>query len=166
MNIDTKDKFYTDKHQKTTLSDGFNVTVVGKPTIAPQVVISLIYHKILKLDRLIMFRRFMGFFSNKPNQNQCNNTQKSGYLSLSNLCSEINHIPSKTPSVKTASLQNIIAATILKINTKRSLVANIAKNQAATKLEQIEENTFNWALVIVNINSTLAGIKYAVNKSL
>lgn len=37
-------------HQKTALADGFNVTVVGKPTIVPYTELMIIYHKRPKLS--------------------------------------------------------------------------------------------------------------------
>ncbi len=88
------------------------------------------------------------FTKGYPNQRQRDNTQKSSYLRLSNLLCQIeNHISSKSSSVKTANLQNTITATILKVNTSKSFVTNMAAIQPATKLEQTAEKTRSWATV-------------------
>ncbi len=104
-----------------------------------------------------------GFFGNKPNQNQGNNTQKSRNLCQCNLVSQINHISSKTPSVKTASLQKTITAITFIVKIITLALTNIAKNQAATKLEQTAENTFNWAGVMVYIINNVSTTHYPVN---
>ena len=101
--------------------------------------------------KLGIFTAVDGFFSNKPNQNQGNYTQKGRNLCQCNLVSQIDHNSSRKLSVHTASFQNTITATTFIVKIITLALTNIAKNQAAIKLEQTAENTFNWALVIVNI---------------
>lgn len=107
---------------------------------------------------------FTGFFTKYiPNNSKGNNTQKSCNLCFSNLLGQIYHSSSKTSSDQTASFQNIIAATRLKINERGLLVAKFATSQTTTKLEQIAEKTFNQTEEKVNIFSTLPTVMGLVN---
>lgn len=119
---------------------------------------------LIYLRDLRIFTFFNGLFSSNIHQKNNNQKQSSSNLESGNIICQINHNNSSSfSSVKTPTFQHIIAPKILNINTLISLVIGIAAKNTTTKFELTAENIFNWELVIVNINNTLARIKYHVN---
>ncbi|MBI2597071.1 VCBS repeat-containing protein [Candidatus Daviesbacteria bacterium] len=107
-----------------------------------------------------------GFFAKHiPDYSQSNNSNAKSYLSQGNLWGQVNHTSSNISSVATASFQEMIANRMFPVNIIGSLEANMAINQAATKLEQTAEKTFSWAVVgskenLISQNTTTRGNTY------
>ena len=117
--------------------------------------------------KLGIFTFFNRLFSSNIHQ-KCYNCKKgSSNLESGNVISQINH--NSSPNFfffLTPSFPNSIAPKILNINTLKSLVIGRTAINTTTRFEQTAENIFNWADVIVNINDTLARIKYVVNENI
>lgn len=112
-----------------------------------------------------IFAFFNRFFRGNVHK-KCHNCKKSGSdLESRYIICQVNHNNSSSfISAKTLSLQKIIAPSRLNINTLKSLVKGIATKNTATRFEQTAENTFSWAVVMLNTYPTLTRKILPVNK--
>lgn len=108
---------------------------------------------------------YLNFFFAGNIHKKCHNCKKGcGNLKPGNVVCQINHnISSSFSSAKIARFQNIIAPSILKVNTAKSLVTGIAAIKTTTRFEQTAEKTFNCAEVMVNISKSVSALFLFVN---